>query len=119
MAYTPEGVAIGIGRLHEHWITRGFHRRLDRMVAQSQFVQHRRKVHTWQPGEPLARFVQWHERPCRELWKAAVWRQRPMLHPFGECDQQGTHERAVPQWIARQLHGRLGQWPEWRMRHPG
>src|SRR6185437_13252796 len=99
MADAAESVAVRIGRLHEHRIERTLRRWLDRIIAQPQFVQYGGEAHPRKAGEPLACLVQRHQCPCSTRREATVRWRRPAFHPFGECHQQGTHERAIAEWI--------------------
>ena len=115
----PDSIAIGIDRLHEHRIRRRLDRRFHRMVAQPQFVQHGGEIHPWQPGESLTCLGERHQCSRRARREPAVRRRDAVLHPFGQRDQQRAHERAIAERIAGQLHHRLGQRPERRVRHAG
>jgi hypothetical protein len=64
VADAAEGVAVGIGRLHEHRVGCALAWRLDRMVAQPQLVQDVREVYPWQPGECMTGLVNGRNGAC-------------------------------------------------------
>ena len=117
MPKTPDRIAIGIDRLHEHRIGRRLDRRFHRMIAQPQFIQHGGEIHQWQPWESLTCLGKRHQCSRCTRREPAVRRRDVVLHPFRQRDQQRAHERAIAERIAGQLHDRLCQRPERRMRH--